>query len=239
MTSNKTKLPLTDMTPAQFRDWLHLIVNELLFADRDKLATLLAHNADHETLAEGFRGFFEDYSYDLAFELDAQESCVLKVLEVSEEFAHLKQRVAAVESERKTPPIGRQVRRLGGGTNNSTPTIKVADLSDNEFLALMETLVNSELFAAREQVIKLMKEPSSFENHTRLLSAFYEFFVCHLELEQFLERYEYDPDEGLEVRPKVAEEVDRSIADYESGKVKGRSLEEVAEELGVELKCTD
>jgi len=236
---NKTKLPLKDMTPAQFRYWLHLIVNESLFADRDKLATLLAHNADREILAEGFREFFEAYSYDWAFELDAQESCVLKALEVSEEFAHLTQRVAAVESERKTPPIERQMRRLGGVSNNSAPTIKVAGLSDNEFLALMETLVNSELFAAREQVVKLMKETASRANHVRLQSAFYEFFVCHLELEQFLEGYEYDPDEGLEIRPKVAEEVDRSIADYESGKVKGRSLEEVAEELKVELKCTD
>ncbi len=239
MTSNKTKLPLTDMTPAQFREWLYLIVNELLFTDRDMLAVLLAQNADRETLAEGFRGFFEAYSYDLAFELDAQESCVLKVLEVSEEFTHLKQRVAAVEYERKTSPIGRQVRRLGGGTNNPTPTIMVADLSDNEFLTLTETLVNSELFAAREQVVKLMKEPPSRVNHVQLQSAFYEFFVCHLELEQFLESYEYDPDEGLEISLKVAEEINRSIADYESGKVKRRSLEEVAEKLGVELECTD
>lgn len=239
MTSNKTKLSLTDMTPAQFREWLHLIINESLFAYRDKLATLLAQDTDRETLAEGFRGFFEAYSYDLAFELDAQESCVLKVLEVSEEFAHLEQRVAAVESERKTPPIGRQVRRLGGSTNNSTSTIKVADLSDNEFLARMETLVNSELFAARAQVVKLMKEPPSRVNHVQLHSAFYEFFVCHLELEQFLEGYEYDPDEGFEILSKVAEEVNRSIADYESGKVMGRSLEEVAKKLGVELKCTD
>ena len=101
MTSEKTKLFLTDMTPTQFREWFNSIVNEPLFADRDKLAALLAQNAARETLAEGFREFFESYSYDLAFELDVQEACVLTVLEVSEEFAHLKQRVAAVESERK------------------------------------------------------------------------------------------------------------------------------------------
>jgi hypothetical protein len=238
MTSEKTKLFLTDMTPTQFREWFNSIVNEPLFADRDKLAALLAQNAARETLAEGFREFFESYSYDLAFELDVQEACVLTVLEVSEEFAHLKQRVAAVESERKTPPMGRMTRRLGGIPDNDLPPIKFTSLSENEFRALTETFVNSELFAEREQVVKLMKEPSSLDNHSRLLSAFYEFFVCHLELEQFLEGYEYDPDEGLEIHPKVAEEVDRSIADYESGKVKGRSLEEVAEELEVELKCT-
>ncbi|MCE2403218.1 hypothetical protein J4G08_20370 [Candidatus Poribacteria bacterium] len=222
------------MTPAQFRDWLRLIVNESLFTDRDKLTALLAQNADRETLAEGFREFFESYSYDLAFELDAQEACVLKVLEGSEEFGHLKQRVAAIEAERKTLPIGRQMRRFGGTPNKPVPTIKVADLSDNDFLALTETLVNSELFASREQVVKLIKEPASRVNHVQLQSAFYEFFVCHLELEQFLESYEYDPDERLDISLKVAEEVNRSVADYESGKVKRRSLEEVAEELGVE-----
>ena len=237
MTSNKTHL--TDMTPTQFREWFNSIVNEPLFADRDKLAALLAQNAARETLAEGFREFFESYSYDLAFELDVQEACVLTVLEVSEEFAHLKQRVAAVESERKTPPMGRMTRRLGGIPDNDLPPIKFTSLSENEFRALTETLVNSELFAAREQVVTLMQEPSSPVNHVQLQSAFYEFFVCHLELEQFLEDYECDPDEGLEICPEVAEQLNRSIADYKSGKVKGRSLEEVAKDLGVALKCTD
>ncbi len=103
----------------------------------------------------------------------------------------------------------------------------------------METLVNSELFAVREQIVKLMKEPTSRVNHLQLQSAFYEFFVCHLELEQFLEDYEYDPDDGLEICQEVTEELDRSISNYESGKVKGRLLEEVAKELRIELKCTD
>ena len=35
MPLNKTKLPLTDMTPAQFQDWPHPIVNEALFPDSD------------------------------------------------------------------------------------------------------------------------------------------------------------------------------------------------------------
>ena len=61
------------------------------------------------------------------------------------------------------------------------------------------------------------------------------FLSVNLELEQFLEIYEYDPDEGLELRPEVAEELERSVADYKSGKVKGRSLEEVAKDLGVDL----
>ena len=84
-------------------------------------------------------------------------------------------------------------------------------------------------------MIKLMKEPTSVANHWQLQSAFYEFFVCHLELEQFLEAYEYDPDEGLEIRPEIAEELERSIADVKAGG-KTYSLEEVFAEF--EYPCT-
>ena len=230
MPSKTTKLSLTDMTPAQFREWLRPIVNEALFADRDELVTLLAQNVDRETLTEGFRAVFEAYSYDLAFDLDEQEGPVLTAVEAHEEFAHLRQRVATVESERKTSDIGRMARRLGGIPDMPIPTIKVTALSDDEFRALMETLVNSELFAAQERVVKLMKEPASVANHLQLQSAAYEFFVCHLELEQFLEIYEYDPDEGLELRPEVAEELERSVAEVKAGG-KTYSLEEVFAEF--------
>lgn len=230
MPSNKTKLSLTDMTPTQFREWLRPIVNEVLFADRDELVMLLSQNVDRETLTEGFRAAFEAYSYDLAFDLDVQEACVLAVFEASEKFGHLKQRVAAVESERKTSAAGRMARRLGGIPDMPMPTIKVTALSDDEFRTLTETLVNSELFATRERVVKLMKEPTSVANHLQLQSAFYQFFVCHLELEQFLEAYEYDPDEGLEIRPEVAEELERSIDEVKTGG-KTYSLEEVFAEF--------
>jgi hypothetical protein len=54
-----------------------------------------------------------------------------------------------------------------------------------------------------------------------------------LELEQFLEDYYYDPDEGLELRPEVAERLERSVAEHESGKVKAIPIEEVAKKLGL------
>ena len=239
MPLNKTKLSITDMTPTQFREWLRPIINEALFEDRDKLVALLAQNTDRETLTEGFRAFFEAYSYDLAFDLDAQETCVLTVLEAREEFAHLKQRVAAVESDRKMSQLGREARRVGmSALGDPVPEIKVRALLDAEFREFLEKLVNWQLFAAQERMVKLLKEPPSIVGHAQLHAVFYEFFVCHLELEQFLEDYDYDPDEGLELRPEVAEELERSIADYKSGKVKGRSLEEVAKDLGVNLKCT-
>lgn len=233
MSTHKTKLSLTDMTLIQFRKWLSSIVDETLFAVRDKLVVLLAHNADREALAEGFRELFESYSYDFAFELDAQEENVLCVLEEFDKFAYLKGRVDAVVTERKTSHHGRMMRRFGGMPNIGGNEIKVETLSDADFCLFMETLVNSELFAAREQVVKLMKEPISRANHSQLKAAFYEFFVCHLELEQFFEGYAYDPDEELEIQPKIAEEVDRSIDDYYSGTIKGKSIEEVVEELGL------
>ena len=227
MVSNKTKLALTDMSPAQFREWLCPLMNEPLFEDRDKLITLLAQDTDRETLTEGFRAVFEAYAYDLAFDLDAQEVCVLTALKAHEEFAHLKQRVAAVEAERKISQNGREARRVGmSAIGDPVPEIKVRALLDAEFREFLETLVNWQLFAAQERVAKLLKEPISIVGHTRLQAAFYEFFVCHLELEQFLEDYDYDPDEGLELRPEVAAELEQSIAEVEAGG-KTYSLEEV------------
>lgn len=231
MPSNKTKLLLTDMTLAQFRDWLRPIVNESLFADRDELVALLAQNADRETLAEGFRAFFEAYSYDLAFELDAHEAVVLSQLDTCDAFAPLKGRVASVEAERNSSQMGREARRVGMyGLGEPVPEIKVRALLDAEFREFLDTLVNWQLFAARGRVVKLLKAPPSIVGHVRLQAAFYEFFVCHLELEQFLENYHYDPDEGLEIRPEVAEELDRSIAYVKAGG-KTYSLEEVFAEF--------
>ncbi len=238
MTSNKTQHSIVNMSPTQFRNWLHQIMNSSLFTDQNKLTNLLTQDADRETVAEGFREFYESYSYDLAYELDEQEEYVLKVLDKSKELIHLKQRVSVVKKQRKTSHNGRIVRRLGGKPDNGQYLQKITDLSDNEFKALMEILLSSKLFAARERVVKLMKEHETPVNHGQLQSVFYEFFVCHLELEQVLEDFEYDPDEELQIHPKVAEQLDSSIADYESGKDKGRSLEEVAKEFRIDLKCT-
>ena len=111
-------------------------------------------------------------------------------------------------------------------------------LPDDAFRGLMETLANSELFAARAQVAKLQKAAPSVEQTEQLKSAFLEFFVCYLELEQFLEDYYYDPDEGLELRPEVAERLERSVAEHRS-QVTVRiafPLEEVAKELGTQVE---
>ena len=230
---------ITDMTHAQFSTWLVPIVDRPLFESRERLVVLLAENADRAALETELQEFYEGYC-GLAFELEEHEEGLLSILRASDIFAPLQKRVAAVETVRKTSPKGRIARRMTDRPliTDPQPEIKVSALSDDEFRALMETLVNWELFAARAQVVKLRKAAPLVEQTAQLKSAFLEFFVCYLELEQFLENYYYDPDEGLELRPEVAERLERSVAEVEAGTAELIPLEEVAKKLGVKLKCT-
>ena len=231
---------ITKMTHAQFSTWFVPIIDCPLFESRERLVDLLAENANKDTLETELQEFYEGYC-GLAFELEEPEESLLSILRASDIFVSLQQRVAAVEAVRKTSPAGRIARRMSNRPliTDPQPEIEVRALPDDEFRALMETLANSELFAARAQVVKLQKaETSSVEGTAQLKSAFLEFFVCYLELEQFLENYHYDPDEGLELRPEVAERLERSVAEVEAGTAELIPLEEVAKELGVKLKCT-
>ena len=230
---------ITKMTHAQFSAWLVPIVDHPLFESRERLVTLLAENTDSEALETEFQEFYEGYC-GLAFELEEPEAQLLSILRECDTFASLQERVTVVEAVRKTSPAGRIARRMSDKPllTDPQPEIKVSALSDDEFRALMETLTNWELFAARERVAKLQKAAPSVAITDQLKSAFFEFFVCYLELEQFLEDYYYDPDEGLELRPEVAERLERSVAEVEAGTAELIPLEEVAKELGVKLKCT-
>jgi len=222
------------MTQAQFRAWLVTIVDCPFFESRERLVALLAENADRTALETELQEFYEGYC-GLAFALEEPEESLLALLRASDIFAPLQKRVAAVEAVRKTSPQGRIARRMTDRPliTDPQPEIQVSALSDDEFRALMETLTNSELFAARAQVAKRRKAPPSVEQTAQLKLAFLEFFLCYLELEQFLEDYYYDPDEGLELRPEVAERLERSVAEHESGKVKAIPITEVAKKLGL------
>lgn len=236
------KRDLTELTHEEFHEWIQSIVNETLFESRNRLATLLTENANRAALEEEFRDFFEDYC-GLAFALEDVEESLLSMLKTCDTFAPLQQRVAVVKAERKTSPLGRESRRTGGYIiGDHVPEIKVTDLSADEFRALMNTLANWQLFTAQERVVKLLsakvarndsnplqhKEiaPTATLN-TQLESAFLEFFVCYLELEQFLEDYDYDSDDGLAVCSEFAEALDREDEYIKSG---GRmfTLEKVA-----------
>ena len=225
-------------------DGLQPFVERLLFTSRERLVALLSQDAERAALETEFREFFEGY-IGLGFLLEDYEESLLAVLEMEEPFSPLHHRVKIVESQRKSSPLGREFRRMGVGPllTDPQPSIKVIELPDAEFRALLEMLVSWPLFAARERLAKCLKDTKTdgagaaclreSEPAARLKPAFLEFFVCYLELEQFLEGYDYHQDEGLEMRPEVLEEWDRSIAEVEAGG-KTYSLEEVEKELGLE-----
>ena len=250
MELNMEKVSLKDMTHEQFCEWLRPIVEHTAFVDRERIFELLTMDADRDALTEAFRKFFEGYYYDVAFKFDCYEKCLLSVLDSCDTYVSLKHRVVAVESKRKASPMGREVRRMGSYLpSDPVPRIKISLLSSDVFREFLHTLVKSEFFAVHRQVVKLLSigwtgvaKPSvrkvTETEDMHLREAIYEFFVCHLELEQFLEDYAYDPDEGLEIRPEIAEELEQNIMDRESGETKGRPLHEVAKEFGVPLKCT-
>ena len=229
---------ITKITSQQLQDWVASIVNEDIFTSRERLTALLVKDAPHEELEEEFREFFNGY-YTLALELEESEESILGIIRQSDAFAHLNHRVSAVESQRKSSPLGREARRMGMSIHNDpVPEIKVEALSPDEFRTLMRTLANCSLFVSRERLVKLMGTEESIEIVERLRAEFYEFFVCYLELELFLENYDYDPDDGLELRPEFIEELEREDEYIRSGG-KMYTLEEVAEELGIDLKCTN
>ena len=222
---------ITDMTSQQLRAWLASIVATDIFASREKLVALLTTDSLHEVLEQEFREFFNGY-YVLALELEEYEESVLGFINRNDAYAHLNHRVSAVESQQKSSPLGREARRIGLSIHGDPmPEIKVAALSPDEFRTLMHTLGNWRLFVSRNRLVKLMETEESIEIADRLRAEFYEFFVCYLELELFLENYDYDPDEGLEVRPEFIEELKREDEYIKSGG-KMFTLEEVAKRLG-------
>jgi len=219
----------------QFRDWVVSIVNEDIFISRERLTMLLEKNSPHEVLEEEFREFFNGYDV-LALELEEHEESVLKIIKATDALTHLKHRVSAVEAQRKSSTLGREARRMGMSIyGDPVPEIKVASLPTDEFQTLMRTLGNWQLFVSRERLVKLMGTEESIEIADRLRAEFYEFFVCYLELELFLENYDYDPDDGLELRPEFIEELEREEEYIRSGG-KMYTLEEVAAGLGISLK---
>ncbi len=216
----------------QFDKWIASIVNEEIFTSRKQLIELLDENSPHEVLEQEFREFFNGY-YVLTLELEEHEKSVLAFIQGTDAFPHLKHRVSAVDAQRKSSPLGREARRMGILIQQDPqPEIKVTDLSTDEFRTLVHTLGNWGLFVLRERLVKLMEGKRSTKNLARLRAEFCEFFVCYLELELFLENYDYDSDEGLEMRPEFIEDLKREDAHIKSGG-KLFTLEEVAEELGI------
>lgn len=229
-----SKLEMEDsiIHSVQFDKWIASIVNGEIFTTRKQLIKLLAENSSYDALEQEFREFFNGY-YVLALEIEEFEESLLAYIQKSDDFFHLRHRVSAVEAQRRSSTLGREARRMGMLIQQDPePEIKVSDLSTGEFKTFVNTIGNCGLFVSRERLVKLMEGENSTKNPTKLRSEFCEFFVCFLELELFLENYDYDPDDGLELRSDFVEQLEREEEYIKSGG-KMLTLKEVVKRLGI------
>ena len=216
---------ITEMNPAEFRELLHALVNEELFKSRERLAALLTQNSTQEVLLAEFFHFHGD-TEDLGFWFEGYQEDPLKGLDLHTPLAKkLKRQREYILANRKTTLEERIHRRMGVYLKSDPmPDKKIVELSPDEFRELLHILVTQDIFTARERLMALLEQNASTE---QLDAAFREFFVAYELLELALEDYYYDPDEGLEMQPEFAEELDRRIADYETGKTKPVPMEKI------------
>jgi len=227
---------ITEMNPTELRELLHTLVNEELFKSRERLAALLTKNSPREALEAEFFHFHGDY-VDFAYWLENYEEDPLEGLTPDTPLAKkLKRQREYVLANRKTTLKERNFRRMGLYLNSDPiPEKKITELPPDEYRTLLRSLVAQELFPVREQLVVLLKQNPTDQE---LDLAFRELYVAYELLEVAFEDYHYDPDEGLELRPEVIERIDQSIAEIEAGTAETFTLEEVAKEFGVKLKCT-
>ena len=224
---------IPEMNTPEFRELLHTLVNEELFKSRERLAALLTKDSSREALDAEFFHFHGDY-VDFSYWLENYEEDPLEGLTQDTPLVKkLKRQREYVLAHRKTTRKERNFRRMGIYLySDPMPEKKIIDLPLDEYRTLLRGLVTQEIFPVRERLATLLcKNPSD----EALDVAFREFYVAYELLEVAFEDYHYDPDEGLELRPEFAEELDRRIADYEAGTVEMIPLEEVAKEFGVKL----
>ena len=227
---------ITEMNRTEFRELLHTLVNEELFKSRERLAALLTKDSTREELDAEFFHFHGDY-VDFAFWLEKYEEDPLERLTPGTPLAKkLKRQREYVLANRKTTLKERNFRRMGLYLNSDPmPEKKITELPLDEYRNLLRFIVAQELFPVRERLVALLNQnPTDHE----LDLAFRELYVAYELLEVAFEDYHYDPDEGLEFRPEVIERIDQSIAEIEAGTAETFTLEEVAKEFGVKLKCT-
>ena len=216
---------------AQFDKWIASIVNGEIFKTRKQLTKLLAEDSPYNALEQEFRELFNGY-YALVLEIEEFEKSLLAYMQESADFFHLRHRVSAVEAQRRCSTLGREAQRMGILIEQDPqPEIKVSDLSHDEFRTFVNIIGNWSIFVSRERLVKLMESENSTNKPTKLRSEFCEFFVCFLELELFLENYDYDPDDGLELRSDFVEQLEREDEYIMSGG-KMLTLKEVVKRLG-------
>ena len=219
---------ITEMSPIEFCEFLNTLVNTEIFKSRKRLSALLAKDSSREGLEVEFLEFHADYE-DLGSRLESYIEDPLNGLDPHVSLTKkLRRQRDYILANRKTTLEERINRRMGVYLKSDPkPKKKGSDLSLNEYLQLLRSLVTQELFVVRERLAALLAQNASVEE---LDVVFREFFVAYELLELALEDYHYDPDEGLEISPEFAEELDQVDAHLKAGG-KTYSLEEVFEEL--------
>ncbi len=228
-----------DMSCPELCVLLQTLVSESIFASRERLLVLLSEQSspkNRERLEIEFREFFCGYE-NLALWLEEYEEDPLDGLNMHTALAKkLKRHREYILANRKTTLEERMVRRMGSYLKSDPiPEKKITELGQSEYRALLHALVNQELFVVLPRIAMILKENVIYEE---LSLAFREFFVAYELLELALEAYHYDPDEGLELRPEVAERLEQSVAEVEAGTAEVIPLEKVAKKFGITLKCT-
>ena len=223
---------IMEMDPIEALDLLNILVNDQIFAARERLIVMLNEPpsaVNKQKLETEFREFYCGYE-SLASFLDTYEADPLEGLAPHTPIAKkLKRHREYILTNRKTTLEERMYRRSGVYKDSDPmPEKKITELSPKTYWKLLRNLVNLELFSVRERLLtRLEHEASTAE----LDIVFREFFVAYELLELALEDYHYDPDEGLEMRPEFLEELDRRIVDYEAGKAKLIPMDEVFKKL--------
>ena len=219
------------MDPTEALELLNILVNDQIFAARERLIVLLNEPpsaGNRRELETEFREFYCGYE-SLAFFLETYEEDPSEGLPPHTSLSKkLKRQREYILANRKTTLEERMSRRAGTYMNSDPiPEKKISELPTDEYRKLLRILVSLELFSVHEGFLALLEQNAPL---AELDVAFREFFVAYERLELALEAYHYDPDEGLELRPEVIKRLEQSIADIEAGG-KTYSLEEVFEKL--------
>ncbi|MCG9133428.1 hypothetical protein J5I95_17290 [Candidatus Poribacteria bacterium] len=209
---------IMEMDPIEALELLNMLVNNQIFAARDRLKALLneAPSAENEQKLETeFREFYCGYE-SLACFLDTYEEDPVEGLAPHTRVAkELKRHREYILANRKTTLEERMSRRAGAYMySDPMPEKKISELPPDAYRQLLWMLVNLELFSVRERFLVLLERKAPLPE---LDVVFREFFVAYELLEFALEDYHYDPDEGLEMRPEVLERLEQSVADIEAG----------------------
>lgn len=218
---------IVDMKTVEALELLGILVNDQIFVARERLLVLLnkpPSAVNIQKLETEFREFYCGYE-SLAFFLETYQEDPLEGLPPHTPLAKkLKRQCEYILANRKTTLEERMRRRAGlYKEGDLVPEKTVTELPPDQYWNLLRMLIGLDLFSVRKRLLALLEQKASL---AELDTVFREFFVAYELLELVWEEYDYDPDEGLELRPEVLERLEQSVADIEAGG-KTYSLEEV------------